>query len=142
MRWICLIAALMPQIVRADVVVATRNIRSQTVLVATDMQLVDQDLPGALQRVDTAVGLEARVNLYVGRPIHPGDLAPPALVERNQIVSLLYRRGGLQIATEGRTLERAGKGEVVKAMNLASRTIVTGTVLASGQVVVTPQSLP
>lgn len=142
MRWICLIAALMPQIVRADAVVATRNIRSQTVLVATDMQLVDQDLPGALQRVDPAVGLEARVNLYVGRPIYPGDLAPPALVERNQIVSLLYRRGGLQIATEGRTLERAGKGEVVKAMNLASRTIVTGTVLASGQVVVTPQSLP
>lgn len=142
MRWICLIAALMPQIVHADTVVATRNIRSQTVLVATDMQLVDQDLPGALQRVDTAVGLEARVNLYAGRPIHPGDLAPPALVERNQIVSLLYRQGGLQIATEGRTLDRAGKGEVVKAMNLASRTIVTGTVLASGQVVVTPQSLP
>ena len=108
MRWICLIAALMPQIVRADAVVATRNIRSQTVLMATDMQLVDQDLPGALQRVDAAVGLEARVNLYVGRPIHPGDLAQPALVERNQIVSLLYRRGGLQIATEGRTLERAG----------------------------------
>ena len=63
-------------------------------------------------------------------------------MERNQIVSLHYRRGGLQIATEGRTLERAGKGEAVKAMNLASRTIVTGTVLASGQVVVTPQSLP
>lgn len=141
MRVLCLIAALMPQMVQADAVLATRNIRSQTVLMPSDMELVAQDIPGALRQVDHGIGLEARVNLYAGRPIRPEDLAPPALVERNQIVSLLYHSGGLQISTEGRTLDRAGKGETVKAMNLASRNIVTGTVLAPGQVVVSSQSL-
>lgn len=141
MRLICLILALMPDFALADGVVAARNIRSQTVLVASDLQLLEQELPGAIQDLDQAIGQEARVNLYAGRPIHPADLGPPALVERNQIVSLIYQGGGLQIATEGRTLDRAGAGETVKAMNLASRNIVTGTVLANGHVAVAPNSL-
>ena len=46
----------------------------------------------------------ARVTLYPDRPIRPGDLAPPALVDRNQIVTLEYAAGPLVILTEGRAL--------------------------------------
>ena len=48
--------------------------------------------------------------IYAGRPVRPGDLGPPALVERNQLVPLVYQPGGLAISTEGRALGRGGGG--------------------------------
>jgi flagella basal body P-ring formation protein FlgA len=82
------------------------------------------------------VGLEARVNLYPGRPVLLRDVGSPTVVERNAIVPLVFRRGGLSIQSEGRALDRAGDGDVVRVMNLSSRQTVTGVATASGAVVV------
>lgn len=122
--------------VLADAVIATRTIRAMTILGPQDMAVVDADIPGALTDPAQAVGLEARVTLYAGRPIAEGDLGRPALIERNQTVALIYRSGGLSIATEGRALDRAAVGEPVRVMNLTSRATVTGTVAPNGSVVV------
>ena len=72
--------------------------------------------------------------IYAGRPVREADLAPPALVERNQIVTLRFRRGGLAISAEGRAMGRAAEGESVRAVNLGSRLTVSGTVAADGSV--------
>jgi flagella basal body P-ring formation protein FlgA len=45
-----------------------------------------------------------------------------------------YASGGLHIITEGRTLDRAAAGELVRVMNLASKQTVTGTVAEDGSV--------
>ncbi|HAW49029.1 MAG TPA: flagella basal body P-ring formation protein FlgA, partial [Roseovarius sp.] len=82
------------------------------------------------------IGQEARVALYEGRPVRPGDVGPPAVIERNQVVPLIYLRGGLEIMTEGRSLDRAGIGDHVRVMNLASRATVSGRVTASGRILV------
>ncbi len=93
-------------------------------------------MPGALSDPDQAIGLESRVVLYAGRPIRAHDLTEPAVIERNQIVPMIYLTGTLQIATEARAMERAGVGARVRAMNLASRTTVTGTVGEDGTIYV------
>ncbi len=120
----------------ADSVVATRTVRAQTVLAATDMTLVAAEIPGALDDPAAAVGQEARVTLYAGRAIRASDFGPPALIDRNQIVTLHYASGGLGIVTEGRALGRAGAGDSVRVMNLASRSTVTGRVTPDGSVLV------
>jgi flagella basal body P-ring formation protein FlgA len=79
-------------------------------------------------------GYEARTNLFAGRPIRPGDIGPPAIIERNQLVSLVYSSNGLLISTEGRAMERGGVGDQLRAMNLASRSTVYGTVDPSGAI--------
>ena len=114
--------------------VATHTIRAQTVLTAEDFTLVDADIPGALTDPQQAIGLEARVTLYAGRPISAADLGSAAMVERNQTVTLVYRSAGLSILTEGRALDRGGVGDVIKVMNLASRTTVTGMIDPDGSV--------
>jgi len=124
----------------ADSLVATRPIRAQTILVAEDVTLVEAQIDGALGAASAAIGLEARVTIYPGRPIRAGDLGPPAVVERNQIVPLAYRAGPLSILTEGRALARGGVGDVIKVMNLASRTTVSGLIGTDGMVVVGPAS--
>lgn len=120
----------------AETLVASRTIRSQTVLSATDLSVVPGAVAGALMHPDAAIGMEARVVLYAGRPIRAEDVGPPALVERNQTVTLLYRHGGLTIATEGRSLARAAAGEQIRAMNVSSRTTITGQVDPTGRVIV------
>jgi flagellar basal body P-ring formation protein FlgA len=124
----------------ADSLVATRTIRAQGIVQAEDVTLVAADIPNALTQVADAVGQEARVAIYAGRPIGVADVGPPALVDRNQIVPLAYQSGTLAILTEGRALTRGGVGDVIRVMNLASRSTVSGRVSATGTVVVGPNS--
>ena len=120
-------------------VVATRTIRANTVLGPGDVTLTTIDRAGALSDPAEAIGLEARVTLYAGRPIHAADLMPPAIVDRNQIITLAYETAGLKILTEGRALARGGEGEVIRVMNLSSRTTVFGRIATDGSVQVGPQ---
>lgn len=122
----------------AESVVATRPIRAQTVLTAEDVTLVAAQIDGALTDISAVLGQEARVTIYAGRPVRAADLGPPTMVDRNQIVPLTYRTGGLSITTEGRALARGGVGDVIRVMNLASRTTVSGLIGPDGAVVVGP----
>jgi flagella basal body P-ring formation protein FlgA len=118
----------------AETVIAAATIRPGTVLGPEHLALSDASVPGALSRPDEALGLEARVVLYAGRPVRAADLGPPALVDRNQIVTLVYADAGLAIETTGRALDRAAAGEAVRALNLASRSTVTGIVDDRGRI--------
>ncbi len=135
-----LAALLCPMAAQADSVVAARNIRPETVLTMDDITIVAETIPGAADHPDLALGMEARVAIYAGRPIRVEDLGAPALVDRNQIVVLHFTAGALSINAEGRVLDRGGYGDVVRVMNLSSKTTVTGMVEADGSVrVASPQ---
>jgi flagella basal body P-ring formation protein FlgA len=132
------VAMLAAGAVLAQSVQPVRAIRSHTVLTADDLELADPSVPGGITSIDAAVGQEAKVALYPGRPILEGQLGAPALVERNQVVRMSYLRGSLRIVTEGRALDRAAAGEPVRVMNLASRQTVSGTVAEDGSIEVGP----
>ncbi|MHC0051968.1 flagellar basal body P-ring formation chaperone FlgA [Actibacterium sp. D379-3] len=136
MRILLILLCLAAMPAGADTLVAARTVRSQAILGPGDLALAAGTVPGALTRPEQALGQEARIILYAGRPIRPGDIGPPAVIERNQIVTLHYRSGPLTIAAEARALDRAGVGDAIRVMNLASRSTVTGRVTDRGDVVV------
>lgn len=125
-------------LVQAETVIANGTIRGQHMIGPNDVTLVDATTPGALDDLALAIGMEARVNLFPGRPIRPGDLRPPAIVERNDIVTLRFQHGGLLVITEGRAMDRAAEGEPLRVLNLSSRNTVTATATAPGLVTVGP----
>jgi flagellar basal body P-ring formation protein FlgA len=133
---VVLALVLMAGPVAAESLVATRTIRAQAVIGPEDLAMVDAALPGALNDPALAVGLEARVAIYAGRPIRSQDLGAPALIDRNQLVQLVYRAGALAISAEGRALDRGAEGEMVRAINLGSRTTVQGRVGPDGAIYV------
>lgn len=120
----------------AETLVAARTIRSQAILTEADVTIVTGTIPGTLQIAEEAIGYETRVVLYAGRPIRPSDIGPPAIIERNQVVTLLFQRGNLTIAADARALGRGGIGDVLKVMNLASRSTVSGVVQPNGTIMV------
>ena len=120
----------------ADSIVAARTIRPFTVLTADDLAYTADKIDGGVTDPALLIGQEVRKALYAGRPIRVADVQPPAVIERNQIVRLIFERNGLRIATEGRALDRAGVGAFVRVMNLSSRSTVSGRVDHSGKIIV------
>ena len=127
---LCAVAA------QSQTLVAAKNLRAQSIIGPEDLVVMERSIPGTYGIVDDIIGMEARVTLYAGRPIRIDQIGPPAVIERNQIVTLLYRRGGLSIAAEARALGRAGAGDRLRVMNLASKSTVVGIVQSNGTVTV------
>ncbi len=117
----------------ATTVEATRTLRSGTVVSASDVRLSpDEPRRTEIGTLDEAVGMEVRSSIRAGRKLRRSDLRIPLLVKRNQLVDIVYRSGSLVIRGEGRALRDGGEGEAVRVMNLDSRNIVTGRVMAHG----------
>lgn len=120
----------------ADALIATRLIRPGDVVTRDDMEVGEVSYPGAVSALEHVVGMEARVTIFPGRPVSLNDIRPPRLVRRNELVTLIYRRGQLDIRTEGRSLSDGVAGDVVQVMNLDSRSRLSGTVSEAGNVLV------
>ena len=136
MRWLFPFLLLLGNMAYAESVIATRLIRPREVLTADTLALHDFTRPIGFASIDEIIGLEARRAIYPGRPITSDDIGPPAVIERNAIVPLLFRQHGLTILTEGRALSRAASGEVLRVMNLSSRQTIFGTAMADGTVLI------
>src|SRR6478735_7390836 len=95
--FVLFVAALAAGAAFAQSVTPVHAIRSQSVLSAEDLALGEESIPGGVTSIEAAVGLEAKVALYPGRPILLAQLRAPALVERNAAVRMSYASGSLTI---------------------------------------------
>ncbi len=118
----------------AETLVAARTIRAHEIVTASDFSVTPAHTPGAIEDISDAAGLEARITIFAGRPVMHGHLGPAAVIERNEIVSIVFRRGSLTITSEGRALERGGIGDRVRLLSLKSRSNVAGTVMPDATV--------
>lgn len=130
------IASILPTMTLADSLVATRTIRPEEIVTSADIRLLAENIPGGYESPEEVLGMEARVALYAGRPIRRGDVQPPAVIGRNDLVELVYRSRGLEIVAAGRSLARGGVGEQITVLNTSSRRRVSGQVLPNGRVLV------
>lgn len=135
-----LLILLVPLPAFADSLVATRMIRAHTTVYPEDLKYAAEDIPGAVSDTSEVEGMETTITVYAGKPILRSNLAPAAMVERNQIVILRYVNSGLDIKTEGRALMRGAIGETIEVMNLNSRTKVNGQIGTDGVIIVGPAS--
>ena len=119
---------------QADAVVALRTIRAKEVITADAVTIDPSQSVGEVATLDEVVGQEARIALYPGRPIRVSDVQPPEIVDRNDHVTLVFTTGLLSITAEGRALGRGAAGEVIRAMNLSSRTTVSGQIRSDGKI--------
>lgn len=135
MRTLCFVSAtIMAFPAFADTVVSARTIRPNQIITEMDVTFAAGELATGFARLSDVIGQESRVALYAGRPILVGDIGPPAVITRNQIVGLRYYANGINISTEGRALERGAIGDRIRVMNLGSRATIFGQVLNDGTI--------
>lgn len=138
MRALAALLLMAPGLARAEALVATHVLRAGTVVTEADVTMVEAEIPGAVTTLEAALGQEVRATVYAGRPLTEETIGPPAVVDRNQIVPLVFQTAGLAIVAEGRALARGGVGETIKVMNTSSHTTVLGVIGADGTVRVNP----
>ncbi|WP_312315747.1 flagellar basal body P-ring formation chaperone FlgA [Stenotrophomonas sp.] len=123
------------------VLILNRGIAAGETIGVADITTAQRDAAriagAALADPAAAVGRVARRTLAAGSLLSANDLVAQRLIRRGDNVSLVSRRGGVEVRVAGKALADAGENERVSVENLSSRKIVQGTVAASGDVFVT-----
>lgn len=138
LTWSIFLFPLAANAVLADSVVALKTLQPREIVRAEHVALHDIDIPGAATALDEVVGSEVIRAVYAGRPVLTENLTAPASVERNAQVRAVYSLNGLLIEIEARALERGAAGDVIRAMNLSSRTTIAAEVQQDGHLRVLP----
>ena len=71
---------------------------------------------------------QAKRAIGVGEAILADDLAPLAAIHRGDRVTLVYRRGNVEMRTMVEALEEGGPGDTIAVRNLSSKKQVYATV--------------
>ncbi|MFN7180379.1 flagellar basal body P-ring formation chaperone FlgA [Hyphomonas sp.] len=115
----------------ANALVASEVIKAGDPVTVANAGLQDGDGPDAY---DLFMGREVKRTVYPGQAITLDNTKPKRLVTRNQIVTIKYVQGALEISTTGRAMGEAALNEPVTVLNLQSRQLVQGIVQADGWV--------
>jgi flagella basal body P-ring formation protein FlgA len=117
----------------ASSLVAAEVIPAGDGVTVANAELRDGDGP---EVYDLYAGREVRRTVYAGQPITFENTRSARLVTRNQVVTIRYISGPLEISTSGRAMGDAALNETVSVLNLQSRQMVQGVVKADGWVLV------
>jgi len=123
-----------------EVVTLTRAIERGEVITASDVVVerrprveVGREI---LRTADKAVGFAARLALRPGQPLSGADLTKPEVVQRNQMVTLIYQMPGLRMTVRGKAVEGGAEGDTIGVLNEQSKRSVQGVVAGPGRVLV------
>lgn len=127
-----------------QVATVTRTIEHGGVLKESDLLMerrpraeVGRDV---VTKREQAAGLAARTSLQPGRPIRIADLMTPDLVQRNDIVTLIYEVPGILLTIRGKATESGAAGDVINVVNEQSKRTVQGTIVGPGRVAINTAS--
>lgn len=120
---------------QADRLVAAQTIPARSIIDASDLRFEEDPAAVAIDP-ELVIGQETTITLYSGKAIRLDDLRAPTRVERNQIVTIFYRNGLVEIEAEGRALARGATGDRIRVMNNSSKATVLGKVLPDGTILV------
>ncbi|MFN3243337.1 MAG: flagellar basal body P-ring formation chaperone FlgA [Planctomycetota bacterium] len=91
-----------------------------------------------LARMDQIAGMTARKNLRPNQRLTLGDIAPPAVIRKGDIVTVVLTRGRVKVTAKAMANEDAPLAGRIRLTNMNSRTQMTGVVHGPGLVVVNP----
>nr|WP_316652340.1 flagellar basal body P-ring formation chaperone FlgA [uncultured Gellertiella sp.] len=99
------------------------------------VDVTNPNLAGDYARQATDVlGMVSKSTLLPGRTIPVSSLRQPYAMTRGQTVRLTFNVGNMVISAAGSPLTDAIVGDVIRARNLDSGIIVSGTVMADGTI--------
>ncbi|WP_323762780.1 flagellar basal body P-ring formation chaperone FlgA [Maricaulis sp.] len=117
--------------------VLARPVASGQEITASDITWVshrsDRLRPDAILDPDALIGMETRRALRPNEPLRGYDLQRPLMVERGDLVTLMFSVPGIQLTVRARAMEDAADGEVARFVNLQSNRTVEALVDGPGR---------
>jgi flagella basal body P-ring formation protein FlgA len=119
-------------------VVPTEVIYPGDVISSGQLELVEVTNPNLAgdyaKAIKDVTGMVSKRTLLAGRTISVSGLRPPFAVTRGANVRLVMSVGPMTITAAGTPLDDGAVGDIVRARNMDSGIIVSGTVLENGTI--------
>lgn len=120
-----------------DLPVLTRPIARGEIITAGDIAWTRLPSSQARQALVMSeadlVGMAARRSLRADLPVREFDVEAPSVIERGEIVSLIFQSGTLTLAARARAMESAAEGDLIRFVNLQSNRTVEAIAEAPGR---------
>jgi len=114
---------------RPQVPVLTRSISTGEVIHESDLTWRPADsTEGILTRIDQIAEKEAKKGLHADEPVHGDDVRSVPLVRSNDIVTGVWRMGGIRISGQFKAKGDGGLGDVITLVKLTGREQVSARV--------------
>lgn len=120
-----------------ETAIVTRGVERGETLKASDVVVERRpksEVGNDIATRDRVIGMQMRKQLRAGQPLRMADLAKADWVQRDQNVSLVYETPGIYLTLRGKAVESGTEGDMISVMNLQSKRVVQGTVIAPGLV--------
>ncbi len=118
--------------------VLARPVAAGEVITAADVDWItavpDRRRPSSITAAAQMIGSEARRPLQPGRVLSERDLQAPRLVLRGHTVQLIYARPGLTLSALGLAQADGALGDLVRVVNLDSRSQIEGVVVGPDRI--------
>ncbi|MGE0564155.1 MAG: flagellar basal body P-ring formation chaperone FlgA [Pseudolabrys sp.] len=124
----------------AEIVTLNRALSRGEVVRASDIMI--ERRPRAQVNADMIadpkeiVGRAARSSIGSGRPLRATDLTKPQLVQRNEVVTLIYEVPGITLTVRGKAHDGGAEGDVIEVLNVQSKRAIHGVITGPGRVTV------
>lgn len=123
-----------------EVPVLTKTLASGDIINGYDIDWVDIR-EGELQHdmileADELVGMTPRRMLVSGKPVRSNELERPQLVERGDIVTIVFNDSAMTLTTQGKAMQSGAKGDVIRIVNISSNRTIDAFVESDGTVTV------
>jgi len=110
-----------------DHILAREDLKKEKILINKE----DEEWISDLEKV---LGKRVLKNIPPHTPLRKEILGPPLLVKQGSLVTLLAEGKNIRILTQGKALEKGGKGELIKVLNLDSHKKLQGIIVGVNSV--------
>lgn len=87
--------------------------------------------------LDQIMGMSLNRQSREGMLLRASDISPPLTIARNDVVTIIYRRGPMTLTVKGQAITGASRGSSLQVLNLVSKRVISATAVAPGTVEVT-----
>lgn len=92
--------------------------------------------PDMVMGVEDMVGMTPRRIVMNGKPVLSQDLESPKIVERGELVTLVFQNGPLQLTAKGKALQDGAKGDLIRVSNSNSNKTLIGNVSGPNEITI------
>lgn len=125
-----------------DVPVLSRRFNTGEIIHKDDIDWVslrsDRVNRNTLTDANRLIGQEVRRGTNAGQAVRSSDLRAPLIVSKGSLVTMTLQTPKMQLTSKGRAMDDASMGDVVRIMNIQSKTVVEATVVGANTVQVMP----
>lgn len=88
----------------------------------TEITLPKQQLRGdIITEKSELIGMIAKRSLQANQTVSKGDIIPPVMVKRNELVTIIYKSGAIQLSSKARSMGVGSRGDSLMFMNVNSK---------------------